>query len=160
MNGHFYHIEVIDLPFHTIPFVSCFISLIDNTKKWTFIENFQANLGSSLCFKVYWAVYFFAFFFALRTTLALMRSYVRSQELCAWTMTMEDTYLYIIFMIISILSSQDYASIARTQCWFWFYCTARGTLLDTHRIHVYYVNGCVTHGKPWNSWGNYFMIMK
>ena len=44
-NGHFYHIEVIDLPFHTIPFVSCFISLIENTKKWTFIENLQANLG-------------------------------------------------------------------------------------------------------------------
>ena len=30
----FYHIEVIDfLPFHTIPFVSCFISLIDNARK-------------------------------------------------------------------------------------------------------------------------------
>ena len=45
VNGHFYHIEVIDLPFHTIPFVSCFISLIENTKKLTFIENLQANLG-------------------------------------------------------------------------------------------------------------------
>ena len=44
-NGNFYHIEVIDLPFHTIPFVSCFISLIENTKKWTFIENLQANLA-------------------------------------------------------------------------------------------------------------------
>ena len=44
-NGHFYHIEVIDLPFHTIPFVSCFISLIENTKKWTFIENLQVNLA-------------------------------------------------------------------------------------------------------------------
>ena len=43
-NGHFYHIEMIDLPFYTIPFVSCFISLIDNTKKLTFIENLQANL--------------------------------------------------------------------------------------------------------------------
>ena len=32
-NGHFYHISVIDLPFHTIPFVSCFISVIENTKK-------------------------------------------------------------------------------------------------------------------------------
>ena len=31
-------------------------------------------------------------FLALRTTLALMRSCVRSQELCARTMTMEDTY--------------------------------------------------------------------
>ena len=44
-NGNFYHIEVIDLPFHTIPFVSCFISLIENTKKGTFIENLQAILG-------------------------------------------------------------------------------------------------------------------
>ena len=44
-NGHFYHIEVIDLPFHTIPFVSCFISLIDITKKRNFIENLQTNLG-------------------------------------------------------------------------------------------------------------------
>ena len=44
-NGHFYHIEVIDLPFHTIPFVSCFISLIENTQKLTFIENLQANLA-------------------------------------------------------------------------------------------------------------------
>ena len=37
-NGHFYvyHIEVIDLPFHTILFVSCFISLIDNAKKGDF----------------------------------------------------------------------------------------------------------------------------
>ena len=31
-------------------------------------------------------------FLALRTTLALMRSCVRSQELCARTMTMEDAY--------------------------------------------------------------------
>ena len=35
-NGHFYHIEVIDLLFHTIPFVSCFISLINNTNKMNF----------------------------------------------------------------------------------------------------------------------------
>ena len=32
-NGNFYHSEVTDLPFHTIPFVSCFISLIENMKK-------------------------------------------------------------------------------------------------------------------------------
>ena len=32
-TGHFYPIEVIDLPFHTIPFVSCFISLIDKTRR-------------------------------------------------------------------------------------------------------------------------------
>ena len=40
-NGHYYHIEVIDLPFHTIPFVSCFIPLIENTKKLTFIEIYK-----------------------------------------------------------------------------------------------------------------------
>ena len=86
-NGHFYHIEVIDLPFHTIPFVSWFISLIDNTKMnfyWKFTSKFgiifvlQSLLGS--------------LFLALRTTLALMRSCVRSQELCARTMTMKDAY--------------------------------------------------------------------
>ena len=45
-NGNFYHIEVIDFTIsYTIPFVSCFISLIENTKKWTLIENLQANLG-------------------------------------------------------------------------------------------------------------------
>ena len=32
-NGNFYHIKVIDSPFHMIPFVSCFISLINNMKK-------------------------------------------------------------------------------------------------------------------------------
>ena len=29
-NGNFYHTQVIDLPFHRIPFFSCFISPIDN----------------------------------------------------------------------------------------------------------------------------------
>ena len=42
-NGHFYHIEVIDLPFHMIPFVSCFISLIENKKKQRFIEKNERN---------------------------------------------------------------------------------------------------------------------
>ena len=37
-NGQFYHIEVIDLPCHRITFVSCIISLIENKKKWHFIE--------------------------------------------------------------------------------------------------------------------------
>ena len=36
-NGHFYHIKVTDLPFHRITFVSCFISLIENTKKTTIL---------------------------------------------------------------------------------------------------------------------------
>ena len=37
-NGNFYHIEVIYLPFHRLPFINCFISLIDNMKKQNFIE--------------------------------------------------------------------------------------------------------------------------
>ena len=45
-------------------------------------------------------------FLALHTTLALMRSYVRSQQLCARTMTMEDAY-----------QVKLYVSIARTQWW-------------------------------------------
>ena len=47
-NGHFYHIEVIDLPFHTIPFVSLFfISLIEkHEKKWNFYwKIYKQNLG-------------------------------------------------------------------------------------------------------------------
>ena len=43
-NGHFYRIEVIDLPFHRITFVSCFISLIEHTKKTTFYWKKQAKL--------------------------------------------------------------------------------------------------------------------
>ena len=88
-NGNFYHIEVIDLPFHTIPFVSCFINITHRKHEkidfyWKFTSKFgiifvlQSLLGSLIL--------------ALRTTLALMRSSVRSQELCARTMTMEDAY--------------------------------------------------------------------
>ena len=40
-NGHFYHIDVIDLRISYDPIRSCFISLIENTKKWTFIENYK-----------------------------------------------------------------------------------------------------------------------
>ena len=128
-NGNFYHIEVINLPFHTIPFVSCFISLIDNTTKMNFYWKFTSKFGiifvlqsllSSLCL-------------ALRTTLALMRSYVRSQELCARTMTMEDAY-----QVKITLQSRAPNVDSNSLTYFWFYCTARGTLRDTHRIHVYY----------------------
>ena len=102
-NGHFYHIKVTDLPFHTIPFVSCFISLIDNTKKmnfhWKFTSKFeiifvlQSLLGS--------------LFLALCTTLALIARpravradkdngrRLSSQDYAsirARTMTMEDAY--------------------------------------------------------------------
>ena len=47
----FYHIEVMDLPFHTILFVSCFINITHQQYKkmnlhgCTCIENLHANLG-------------------------------------------------------------------------------------------------------------------
>ena len=44
-NGDFYHIEVMELPFHRIPFVSCFISLVDNTKKLHFIEKITRKIA-------------------------------------------------------------------------------------------------------------------
>ena len=54
-NGHFYHIEVIDLPFHTIPFVSCFISLRDNLRASKFTGSlffsfaYYASFDAQLC---------------------------------------------------------------------------------------------------------------
>ena len=43
-NGHFYHIEVIELPCHRIPSVSYFTSLIDNTKKQNILlKNYTQN---------------------------------------------------------------------------------------------------------------------
>ena len=56
-NGHVYHFEVTELPFHRIPFVSCFISLIDNIRKTTFylkITRKIAMIFEVLC----WGVYF------------------------------------------------------------------------------------------------------
>ena len=84
-NGHFYHIEVIDLPFHRITFISCFISLIENTKKQHFIGKNKQNCDHNLCgSSVAWqSIVSFAY---------LMRNHVRSQELCARTITMEDAY--------------------------------------------------------------------
>ena len=85
-NGHFYHIEVIDLPFHTIPFVSCFISLIENTKNELLLKIYKQiwdNLRASKFTGQ--SIFSFAYY-------ASMRRCVRSQELCARTMTMEDAY--------------------------------------------------------------------
>ena len=45
-NGHFYHIEVIDLPFHTIPF-GCFISLVENRKNELLLKICKFNLCAS-----------------------------------------------------------------------------------------------------------------
>ena len=76
-NGHFYHIEVIDLPYHRITFVSCFISLIENTKNNDFIEKNKQNCDN-LCgskSKFAWqSIFSFVY---------LVRSHVHSQELCA-----------------------------------------------------------------------------
>ena len=80
-NGHFYHIEVIDLPFHTIPFVSCFISLIENTKKLTFIENYK-QIWDNLHASKFTGQSIFSF--------AHYASF--DAQLCARTMTMEDAY--------------------------------------------------------------------
>ena len=42
-TGHVYHIEVRDLPFRRIPFVSSFISLIDDTKKLNLLKSSNQN---------------------------------------------------------------------------------------------------------------------
>ena len=99
-NGHFYHIEVIDLLFHTIPFVSCFISLIENTKKLTFIENLQANLGFLRASKFTGqSIFSFAYYASFDAQLCAQPRAVRADN---------DNGRR--------LSSQDYASIARAQC--------------------------------------------
>ena len=43
-DGNFYHIKVRDLPFHRIPSISCFISLIDNTKKHVHVHQFYSKV--------------------------------------------------------------------------------------------------------------------
>ena len=63
-----------------------------------------------------------------------MRRCVRSQELCAGTMTMEDAY-----QVKITLQSRAPNVDSNSLTYFWFYCTAHAaTLRDTHRIHVYY----------------------
>ena len=85
-NGHVYHIEEIDLPLHRIKFVSCFISLIDNTgKKRHFIEKKNEQNCHNLRGSKFAGQSIFSFAY-------LMCSHVRSQELCARTMTTGDAY--------------------------------------------------------------------
>ena len=45
--GHFYHIEVRDLPFYRIPSMTCFISLINNMRKTKFYGKETINLCGS-----------------------------------------------------------------------------------------------------------------
>ena len=143
-NGHALSHRGNRIPFHTIPFVSCFISLIEKRNMnfyWKFTSKFgiifvlQSLLGS--------------LFLALRTTLALMRRCVRSQELCARTMTMEDAY-----QVKITLQSRAPNVDSNSLTYFWFYCTAYAALCATHIgfMCIMTQNGRLTHG-PWNSWG-------
>ena len=93
-------------------------------------------------------------FLALRTKLALMRSYARSQDLHARTMTMDDAY-QIKIMLQSCAPNGDSNSLTYNSSDFTVPCAA---LCATHiqktcRINVYYVNGRVMHGQPCDSWG-------
>ena len=100
-NGHFYHIEVIDLPFHTIPFVSCFISLIENTKKKSLLLKIYKQIWDNLRASKFTGQSIFSF--------AHYASF--DAQLCAQPSTVcadNDNGRR--------LSSQDYASIARAQC--------------------------------------------
>ena len=97
-NGHFYHIEVIDLPFHTIPFVSCFISLIDNTKKEILLKIYK-QLWDNLCASKFTGQSMFSS--AYYASFDAQPRAVRADN---------DNGRRV--------SSQDYASIARTQWWF------------------------------------------
>ena len=101
-NGHFYHIEVIDLPFHTIPFVSCFISLIENTKNELLLKIYKQiwdNLRASKFTGQ--SIFSFAYYASFDAPLCAQPRAVRADN---------DNGRR--------LSSQDYASIARAQCWF------------------------------------------
>ena len=70
-----------EIPFYRIPFVSCFISLIDNAKKKKFYWKFTQKFGI-----------IFVFQSLLGSLYLALCTYVRSQELCTQTMTMEDAY--------------------------------------------------------------------
>ena len=101
-NGHFYHIEVIDLPFHTIPFVSCFISHIENTKNELLLKIYKQiwdNLRASKFTGQ--SIFSFAYYASFDAPLCAQPRAVRADN---------DNGRR--------LSSQDYASIARAQCWF------------------------------------------
>ena len=63
-------------------------------------------------------------------------SVAQPRAVCAY-MTMQDAYhVKITLQLRAPNGHSNFDSIAR------------GTMRDTHRIHVYYVNGCVIHGKP------------
>ena len=98
-NGHFYHIEVIDLPFHTIPFVSCFISLIKNELLLKIYKQIWDNLRASEFTGQ--SIFSFAHYASFDAQLC-----AQPRAVCADNDNGRR------------LSSQDYASIARAQCWF------------------------------------------
>ena len=94
--GHFYHIEVINLPFHRIPFVSCFISLIEHIKKMNFYWKITSKIGMIFEVKTLLGSLFLA--------RCVLRSFCCAAKSCAH-----------IHDNARCLSSQYYASILRTQ---------------------------------------------
>ena len=98
-NGHVYHIEVRDLPFHRIPFVSCLISLINNTKK----NKISLKSNKQNCDNLSGSK------FAGQSIVSF--GYSASFDAQPWAVRAYNDGG-------RCLSSQDYASIARTQWYF------------------------------------------
>ena len=90
-NGHFYHIEVIYLPFHTIPFVSSFISLNN-------LKNYK-QIWDNLCASKFTGQYVFTCSYAYYANVD-----AQPRAVCADNDNGRR------------FSIQDYASVARTQC--------------------------------------------
>ena len=97
-NGHFYHIEVIDLPFHTIPFVSCFIS---KTRKNELLLKIYKQIWHNLRASKFTrqSIFSFAHYASFDAQLCAQPRAVRADNDNGRRLT-----------------SQDYASIARAQC--------------------------------------------
>ena len=176
-NGHFYHIEVIDLPFHTIPFVSCFISLIENTKNELLLKIYKQiwdNLRASKFTGQ--SIFSFAYYASFDAPLcARQPRAVRADNDNGRRLSSQD-YAWAPMRSASMCAQRDkswppawrrcYGDVTSMHkvyslTYFWFYCTAHAALCATHIgfMCIMTQNGRVTHG-PWNSWWNYIMIMK
>ena len=124
-NGHFYHIEVIDLPFHTIPFVSCFDITHRKHAKMNFYWKFTSKFGIIFVLQSLLG----SLFLALRTTLALIAPLcAQPRAVRADTMTMEDDAYQVKITLQSRAPNVDSNSLT----YFWFYCTAHAALLARH----------------------------
>ena len=149
-NGHFYHIEVIDLPFHTIPFVSFFFTR--QYEKMNFYWKFTTKFGIIFCASKFTgqSIFSFVYYASFDAQLCAQPRAVRADNdngRCLIKSRLRFNRARPMLILIHWPSSD-------------FTVCTRGTLRDIHRIHVYYENGRVKTHWPWNSWGNYFMIMK